>query len=381
VEQLGARLAGRGYPVTVYNRDPYYKTLRQEWKGMKIVWLPTIPTKSLDTIVHTSLSLVHALFCRYDIIYLCGVGNAPLSRLVKWCSHSKVIINVDGADFRRKKWGPFARVWLRTSEKQAVELADAVIADNMEVVRRYEKSYGRTPTYLSYGANTKGTGGDYPGDVKEAASGSDVMKPAFVDPVPDENELNTWGLEVEGYFLYVSRLTPENEADLALKAYDLFRQSKIKNQKSEMTLPKLVIVGSARYEEDYYRRLLELTVEGVVFTGARFGRAYEELSQHAIGFLMPATIEATRLVLLDQLAFGSAVLYRDCAATREVLGDQGMAFDGEDPVSDLAKKMQILWMDGDVRKRLKQGAQERALEKFNWETVVDAYEKLFQSFS
>jgi N-acetylglucosaminyldiphosphoundecaprenol N-acetyl-beta-D-mannosaminyltransferase len=368
VEQLGARLAERGYPVTVYNRDAYYKTLRREWKGMRIVWLPTIPSKSLDTIVHTSLSLLHALFCRYDMIYLCGVGNAPLGRLIKWFSRSRLIINVDGADFRRKKWGPLARSWLRTSEKQAVKLADAIIADNTEVVKRYEQSYGRTPNYLSYGAN-KVDGRNQESEVR----------------IQELSELKTWGLERGGYFLFVSRLTPENEADLVIQAYALFREkagngrSEILNQEP-LGLPRLVIVGSAGYEVDYYRKLQEMMVEGVLFTGARFGEAYAELSQNALAFLMPATIEATRLVLLDQLGFGSIILYRDCPATREVMGDAGIAFDGENPALALAEKMWLIWQHPEKRDLWKQAAFRRAEEKFDWELVTDSYEKLFGSF-
>ena len=389
VEQLGARLAERGHPVTVYNRDIYYKTMRQQWRGMRIVWLPTIPTKSLDTIVHTSLSMIHSLFCRYDIIYLCGVGNAPLIRFMKWFSSSKVIINVDGADFRRKKWGPFARIWLRTSERQAVKLADAVIADNMEVVKHYEESYGRSPVYLSYGAGSKKaesgnavpqTAGSRHGG--EFAHGKRLKGEKTVEGGRDpgeHSELKQWSLEPEGYFLYVSRLTPENEADMALKAYAQFRQEpEIKDQKSK--IPKLVMVGAAGYESAYYRELRKLKGEGVIFTGSRFGEAYEELSRNALAFLMPATIEATRLVLLDQLAFGSAILYKNCAATREVLGEEGLCFSGEDPVRALAEAMQQIGRNPELRQRLRTGALRRAEEKFDWEKVVDEYEKLFQSF-
>jgi N-acetylglucosaminyldiphosphoundecaprenol N-acetyl-beta-D-mannosaminyltransferase len=359
VEELGSRLAQRGYSVTVYNRDIYYKTLLAEWKGMKIIWLPTIPTKSLDTIVHTALSLVHALWCNYQIIYLCGVGNAPLIRLMKWLSRSKIIINVDGADFRRKKWGYWAKRWLQTSEKEAAKLADAIIADNNEVVKRYEKSYARKPTYLSYGCRKI-----------ESRTELDLVGPS---------ELDNWELEAQGYFLYVSRLTPENEADLVLRAYACLREKLVAEKKLKESFPKLVMVGSPGYELAYYRELQALKVEGVVFTGSRFEVAYYELSQNALAFLMPATIEATRLVLLDQMGFGSAILYQDCAATREVLGEEGLAFSGSEPFRALAEKMEMVWQDAALREKLKEGVRERAEKVFRWDAVVDEYEKVFRS--
>src|SRR5437016_11705467 len=79
VEQISVRLAQRGHQVTVYNRIPFNRYREKNFKDVKIVALPTIPTKATDTIVHTSLSVFHALFQNYDIVYFCGVGNSLLS--------------------------------------------------------------------------------------------------------------------------------------------------------------------------------------------------------------------------------------------------------------------------------------------------------------
>ena len=78
MEELGKRLAARGHEVTVYNRLPHHGAPQPVLEGMRIIGLPTIPTKSLDTIVHTTLSMLDAMRRNYDIIYLCGVGNAIL---------------------------------------------------------------------------------------------------------------------------------------------------------------------------------------------------------------------------------------------------------------------------------------------------------------
>ena len=83
VQELGKRLAARGHEVTVSNRLPHFGPPQPVWEGMRIIGLPTIPTKSLDTIVHTTLSMIDAVRERYDIIYLCGVGNAILGRLAR----------------------------------------------------------------------------------------------------------------------------------------------------------------------------------------------------------------------------------------------------------------------------------------------------------
>jgi exopolysaccharide biosynthesis WecB/TagA/CpsF family protein len=339
VEELGSRLAALGHPVTVYNRLPRFEHSSKTWKGMRIVGLYTIPTKTLDTIVHTFLSMLHAIRRRYDIIYLCGVGNSILARLAK-AAGMRVVINVDGADFRRKKWGGFARWWLKKSERWAMQFGDSIIADNTTVADRYLQDYGKRPEHLSYGLTIRET------------------------PVRC-GELEKWGLQPRQYFLYVSRLTPENEAELLLRAYRLL----------ENPLP-LVLVGADPYEHVYRRKLAALATDHVIFTGLRFADAYIELSQNTRAFIMPATIEATRLVLLDQLGMGTPVIYHDCPATREVLGDTGIPFAPDHPVENLAAK--ITWATHNPDAVAAEGQRIRArAELFRWENVLARYEQIF----
>jgi N-acetylglucosaminyldiphosphoundecaprenol N-acetyl-beta-D-mannosaminyltransferase len=340
VEELGKRLAARGHEVTVYNRLPHFGPPQPVWEGMRIIGLPTIPTKSLDTIVHTTLSMIDAAWRRYDIIYLCGVGNAILGRVAR-AAGMKVIINVDGADFSRKKWRGFARSWLQRSERWATKSADCIIADNATIVDRYEREYGMRPEHLSYGLTVR-------------------------DEPVHCGELARWGLKPGGYFLYVSRLTPENEAELLLKAY----------RETPDPLP-LVLVGGDPYEHAYRRKLDALATDRVIFTGLRFADAYIELSQNARAFIMPATIEATRLVLLDQLGMGKAIIYHDCPATREVLGDAGIPFGPKDPVRSLAAKLSWAKHHPEECAEAGQRARQRA-EHFRWENVLDRYERIFR---
>jgi glycosyltransferase involved in cell wall biosynthesis len=340
VEELGKRLAAAGHEVIVYNRLPHFGPPEPRWEGMRIIGLPTIPTKSLDTIVHTTLSMIDAIRKRYDIIYLCGVGNAILGRLAR-AAGLAVVINVDGADFRRKKWRGFARYWLKRSERWATRSADCIIADNETIADRYERNYGVRPEYLSYGLTVR-------------------------DNPVHCGELARWNLEPNGYFLYVSRLTPENEAELLLRAYRELRDP----------LP-LVMVGSDPYERAYRRKLESLATDRVVFTGLRFADAYIELSQNARAFIMPATIEATRLVLLDQLGMGKAIIYHDCPATREVLGDAGIPFGPENPAGSLTAALERAKAQPAECAEAGQRARQRA-ELFRWETVVSRYETIFR---
>ena len=107
-EQIAIRLSGRGHDVTVYNRSHFIKDIKREYKGVKIVSLPSIATKHLDTISHTALSSLHSIFKNYDIVYYCIVGNSPLVWIPR-ISGAKTLINVDGEDWAREKWIGFAK--------------------------------------------------------------------------------------------------------------------------------------------------------------------------------------------------------------------------------------------------------------------------------
>jgi N-acetylglucosaminyldiphosphoundecaprenol N-acetyl-beta-D-mannosaminyltransferase len=344
VEELGARLAGRGHAVTVYNRAHLYPDRPREVRGMKVAYLPSLRTKSTETITHTLLAVIHASVRKFDVVYLCGVGNSILAGILKLAG-SRVIVNVDGDDFRRQKWHPFARAWLKWSERWATKLSDVVIADNQTVVERYRRDYGFEATYLSYGTPEK---------PKEVGKGA----------------LELLGLKAGEYVLYVGRLTPENLVDLLVRAY-----GKVKGDWP------CVVVGPAGYEVEYGIQLHRLAGPRVKLVGPVYGKGYEELSANCGIFVLPGVVEATRLVLLDQMGFGSAIVYQDCPATREVIGEAGLAFGGVDPEKDLAEKLSGLIGNSGERERLRKAARERAEKVYSWEKVTDRYEEILKELS
>ena len=102
VEELGARLVERGHAVTVYCRSPHISHPGPTYRGMRLVKLPTIRSKHLDTIAHTLLSAVHALGQRYDITLFFNVGNNPLT-IIPRLTGQGVVLNVDDLDWKQRK--------------------------------------------------------------------------------------------------------------------------------------------------------------------------------------------------------------------------------------------------------------------------------------
>ena len=343
-EQLAVRLAARGHEVTVYNRRHHYKERWREYKGVRVVTLPSIRSKHLDTLSHSFASLVHALVAGNDIFYLVIVGNSPLCLLAHLFG-KKVIINVDGADFARDKWTGFAKKYLSWTEKIAAGHADVVIADSTVIQRRYAELFQRDTVFIPYGANP------YPRDRADS----------------DRSVLDRFGLHSGEYILFVSRMTPENCAHVLVEAY---RRSGSRR--------KLVLVGDAPYVDEYRQRVQQLAQEsGAVMTGYLFGEDYRNISVHCRYFVLPAGIDGTRPVLLDQMAFGNCVVVRNTPANMEVIGSAGASFADSDDVESLANALRRLDADDAEVERLRHAALDRVQQTYSWERVTDQYEELF----
>jgi len=338
-ENLSCRLVKRGHDVTVYNRSLFIKDVKEKYKGVNILSLPSIPTKHLDTISHTLISTIHSLFRGYDVIYYCIVGNSPLVWVPRILG-IHTLLNVDGEDWSREKWGLFARWYQKMCELIATKTPRVIIADSKVIQERYKKIYNTESIYVPYGANIKYTS--------------------------NYSSLSKWNLIPRNYILFVGRLVPENEAHLLIKAYRQI-QSDI----------KLVIIGDCPYMNKYKKMLRDLADDRVVFTGYVFGQDYIQLSSHAYLFVLPSAIEGTRPALLDQIGFGNCVVVRGNRANREVVSDYGIVFENKIPLKSLIDTIDELIKNPNIVERYRKRARKRIETFYNWEWITSFYEDLF----
>lgn len=340
-ENLAVRLVQRGHNVTVYNRKQYVNYPSEYYKGVRLVTLPTIRSKQLDTLFHTFISVIHALFKRYEIAYFCIVGNSPLTILTRMFG-IKTILNVDGEDWKRGKWQGSEKVYLKLSERIATIFPHVVISDSEVIRKRYLQDYKTETIFIPYGAN--------------------IAKSS------DTSYLTKFGLEREKYILFVGRLVPENNADLLIKAF-----SELKSDY------KLVIIGDAPYVEGYKEELKRMAGQNVIFTGYLFGEGYASLSSHCYVFVLPSGVDGTRPVLLDQMGFGNCVLVNNSPANIEVIGDTGLSFNGKDGTVDLVGKMEFLLNRPEAVRNYRKKAIERVETLYSWDAITLKYEELFRS--
>lgn len=339
VEEIGARLAARGHKVTVYCRSHMVKYQGRYYKDMRLVKLPTIPQKHLDTIVHTGVSTLHMLARdRCDVALYFIAGNSPWS-FVPRLAGIPTAINVDGLDSRRQKWNSAAKTYLRFAEWLAPHAATVAISDSKNVQRYYREKFGAETVFIPYGAKSV--------------------------PAPGIEWLDKFGLKPREYFLFVGRLVPENCAHILIEA---FRQLS--------TGKKLVIVGDAPYADDYIPRLKQNAPDNIIFTGYLFGEGYWQLNQNAFVFVVPTVVGGTHPVIVEAMAAGNCVVVSDHPPNLETVGDAGLSFDARAGAPDLQKQLQKLLDSPGLVEDYRRRSQEHARQNFDWEVVADRYEDI-----
>lgn len=331
-EELSVRLAARGHDVTVYCRDRYPSPT---YRGVKRVYLPTARHKYFDTLAHTLLSTLHLLVHRTDAALFCNAANALYTILPRMAG-VPVALNVDGLERKRKKWNAAARAWYLLGEWLATWFPNAAVTDAAHIQEYYRARYGKETHFIAYGAET--------GRI-ETRAGVDAL-----------------GLEPGRYFLYVSRLEPENNALLVRRTFEQMA-----------TGVKLALIGDAPYAHEYVARVRDTKDPRVVMPGAVYGTGYHELQSHCLAYIHATEVGGTHPALIEAMGRGAVTLYLDNPENREVGGDAAIAFT---PETLEARMRDVLAMTDTERAALGERAMARIRERYNWETVTDRYEEL-----
>jgi len=333
-EELSRRLVRRGHQVTVYCRQ---RPQTAEIDGVRLRHLPTIRHKYLETVVHTFLSTLDILLRRPQAAIYCNAANAVFTWLPRVCG-IPVALNVDGLERKRKKWNLLGKLWYRVSERLATFCPTAVVTDAQSIADYYRTRYAKHTHFIPYGAETGKT--------------------------PGADALRGIGVEPGRYFLYVSRMEPENNALLVREAFERVE-----------TDMKLALVGDAPYAQDYLRRVRATRDPRIVMPGAIYGRGYHELTSHCFAYIHATEVGGTHPALIEAMGRGALVLYLRTPENEEVAGDAGIPFE-----NDLAEKIRLaLAMPDAERVEWRRRAEARVAQRYDWDAVTAAYERLLSA--
>lgn len=343
VNELSTRLCEKGYAVDAYNRSGYHVSGKEfdvtgkkgkYYKGIRIIVVPTFRNGKLNAIVYSFLATLRALFGRYDVIHYHAEGPCAMLWIPKIFG-IRVVATIHGLDWQRAKWGRFASFVLKFGEKMAAKHADEVIVLSKNVRKYFKETYQRNTHYIPNGIN-----------------------------VPALRSVNLigekYGLEKDGYILFLARLVPEKGLHYLIEAF-----------RATETDKKLVISGGSSHSVDYIKKIEAMAEKDsrIVMTDFVQGEVLEELYSNAYLFVLPSDVEGMAISLLEAMSYGNCCLVSDIAENMEVVGSHAASFRKGD-VADLRKQLEYLLSHGEVVENYKKGASDFICSKYNWEEVL-----------
>lgn len=349
VEEVARRLAARGHHVTVFNRVWYAPSSAplEPSAGLSVVDVPTLRASSLDAITHSVLSTCSALLRKLDVLHYQCMGPS-LPAFVPRALGRRVIATLHGFDYRAAKWGPLARLALRAGEFVALRAPQRTV-----VVARHLQTH-----YAGRGFDT-------------------VCIPNGVTPVvrrPPDAIRQRWGLERDGYLLFIARLEPDKNAHGLIDAFQRFRAM------HPDFSGRLVLAGPL-LRDSYARSLSARDLTNVVLAGEVSGSLKEELLSNALAFATPSRFEGLPISLLEAMNAARPILLSDIPAHREVLPEEAGIFcetlDQECIVRGLGR---LLALSAAERATLGERAARAALP-YTWEETVDRLEQVYAAVS
>ncbi len=354
VELLSVRLAREGYEVIAYARSHYTPKDLKNYKGVRLVFKPSLYTKNLDAISHTFLSILDAVFKeKVDLIHFHGIGPALLSWLPRILSpRVKVVGTFHSPDWEHKKWGLVARTMLKLGAWSICRFPHETIVVSQKLKNWCWQKFKRETHYISYGLDFE----------NNSPKSEDLIK--------------KFGLQTGKYFLTVSRLVRHKNIHLLIEAF------------KEAQLPdyKLVIVGSAYFTDDYAKYLQDLKNgnENIIFTGEQYGDNLAALYAHAYLYVHPSSSEGLCNTILEAMSFKKAPLVSDIPQNKEAIDydapdeAKGFVFKIEDK-KDFTNQLVQLAKEPEVVIERGEAAYQHVYHNYNIDAVARKIQEIYRS--
>lgn len=300
------------------------------YHSARLQYLP-LNANGIQSVLYDSLSILISSFRRDDVILILGVSGAFAIPIVRLFSSAKIVTNIDGIEWKRKKWGRFSSLFLRWSESVAVKYSHNVIADNSSIAEYVSEAYGRPCSVIAYG-------GDNAISVKSIPVGIPLLPDAFC--------------------LSICRIEPENNIHVILEAF-----SKIQTQ-------NLVLVGNwsnseygsaLRHKFKSHQNLF--LFDPIYDTGKlRFirDRAKAYVHGHSAGGTNPSLVEA--------MHFGVPIFAFDCSFNRATTENKCLYFENSASLLSL-----LAHIDSPEVIACGDSMREIAQRRYTWNTIARSY--------
>ena len=324
------------FDITVFCSSKSYSEKLETYNGVKLSYIP-LDANGVQSIPYDIISIFSSLKFA-DTLLILGVSGCIVLPFIRLFSQKRIIVNIDGLEWRRDKWGKGAKWFLKFSEKLAVKFADVVVGDNKVIQEYVLNEYGVKSELIAYGADHV---------TKEVLSNEIQKKYPFVN---------------DKYAFKVCRIEPENNVHLILDAF------------SEYKLLNIVMIGNWKNSE-YGKELKEKysSFENIFLLDPIYDQnilnqirsnCFVYMHGHSAGGTNPSLVEAMYLGL-PIFAFG--VEYN-----KETTQHKAQYFNDKVGLLELLKNI-----NDDELKKVADDMQEVAKKNYTWKKISEQYAELF----
>lgn len=347
VEELSTRFVKCGHQVDAYNRKgknvqdrnvDNEKKKMKEYKGIKLITIPTINKKGIDASLYSFFATIRALFGKYDVIHYHAEGSCAML----WIPHLfgiRTVATIHGLDWQRSKWGGFATKYIKFGEKIAAKYADEIIVLSKGVQKYFKDTYNRDTNFIPNGVNKP--------EIKEA----NIIK-------------EKWDLEKNNYILFLARIVPEKGLHYLIDAYKQIETDK-----------KLVIAGGASHTNDYLAKIKDMVKDDdrIIMTGFVQGQELEELYSNCYLYCLPSDVEGMPISLLEAMSYGCNCLVSNIEENTQVTGKYATIFEKGNAI-DLKEKIENTLNKEKIEK---EEISNYIIEKYNWDIITQVTKEIY----
>ncbi|MFK7758073.1 MAG: DUF1972 domain-containing protein [Flavobacteriales bacterium] len=325
------------YDITVYCSGKKYSKAerRSTYKGARLKFLP-FNANGVQSIIYDTVSIVHSLF-KSDVLLVLGVAGAWLFPFVRLFTSTKIIVSIDGIEWKRDKWNKFAKWYLWWAEGLAVKYSHIDISDNESIQDYTAQRYGSLSQIIEYGA-------DHTLNVKPTAQ--DKKQYPFLK---------------KSYAFKVCRIEPENNVHIILEAF------------SEMPKYSLVIVGNwdkNEYGKELRKRFLEYS--NIIMLDPIYNQSkLDVLRSNAMVYIHGHSAGGTNPSLVEAMYLGLPIIAFGVSYNRTTTAHRAIYFSTKKDLIHLVENTSVrkLKMTGESMKSI-------ADNRYTWKTIADKYDFL-----
>ena len=338
-EKLALFLAERGWRVTVYcQQDVATVTERfvtDIWRGVERVTVQVAEQGARGTIAFDWHSTRHASL-EDGVCLVLGYNTAIFMALLRWRG-KKILINMDGIEWKRPKWSAPVRAWFYLNEWLGAWLGHRLVADHPAIEDHLATRRPR-------------------GAIAMIPYGGDEVAAAPAAP------LAALGLSPQNYLVSIARIEPDNSILPMVQAFSRKPRG-----------AKLVVLGTLETGNAYHAAIKAAASEEVLFPGAIYDKAaVQALRFHARAYCHGHTVGGTNPSLVESLWCGNAVLAHRNRFNQWTAGAEQFFFADTE---ECERMIERVLTDDIAVARAGRMARLRAAADFVWTDILSRYER------